>query len=137
MKKIMLHGLIAFFLVFLPMAALPAPAPPVLVEVLYMNHGPLRPTLKEIRSIFSVYGNEIAVTWNDFESPEGEKFMARKGISRHVPLVVWIDGKTTATIKGKEIQFVGFPTGTGPASFQGKWSLDDLRTALDQAMQKK
>jgi hypothetical protein len=34
---------------------------------------------------------------------------------------------------GKEIKFVGFPTGSGPAFFQGKWTLDDLKAALDQS----
>jgi hypothetical protein len=135
MKKITLHSLITLLLVFIPMAALPAA--PVSVEVLYMNHGPLQPTLREMRSIFSGYGDALAVAWYDFESPEGEKFMTRRGIRRHVPLVVWIDGKTTSTIKGKEVQFVGFPSGAGPASFQGKWSLDDLRAALDQTVPKK
>jgi hypothetical protein len=37
----------------------------------------------------------------------------------------------------KKVQFVGFPTGSGPAFFQGKWTVDDLKAALDQATVKK
>jgi hypothetical protein len=135
MKKFVLYGLTALCLFFIPAAALPAP--PVSVEILYMNHGPLQPTLKQIRELCNGYGKAVTVSWYDFESPEGEKFMARKGVHQHLPLVIWIDGKPTVKVNGKEIQFVGFPTGSGPPSFQGKWTLDDLRGALEQATGKK
>jgi len=135
MKKFVLYGLTALCLFFIPAVALPAP--PVSVEILFMNHGPLLSTVKGIRELCNGYGKALAVSWYDSDSPEGEKFMDKKGIHQHVPLVVWIAGKQTAKVNGKEIQFVGFPTGSGPPSFQGKWTLADLRTALDQATGKK
>ena len=109
----------------------------VKVEVLYMNHGPLQSSLEQIKNIFSQYGSKISVSWYDFESKEGEQFMAKKGINQHVPLVIWMDGKFTIPVNGKEIKFVGFPTGSGPAFFQGKWTMEDLRGALDQMTNKK
>jgi hypothetical protein len=101
-------------------------AKPARVEVLYMNHGPLMDTLDKMKGVFSSYGNKISVSWYDFESKEGEDFKAKKGINRHVPLVV--------DVGQKQIKFVGFPTGAGPVFFQGKWTIDDLKTALDQAI---
>ena len=53
--------------------------------------------------------------------------MAKKGITQHIPLVIWMDGKFTFPVNGKEIKFVGFPTGSGPAFFQGKWTMEDLQ----------
>ena len=47
-------------------------ANPVKVDVLYMNHGPLRDTLKEIKGVFSGYGDKITVSWHDFETEEGD-----------------------------------------------------------------
>jgi hypothetical protein len=135
MKKLFPYGLIVLFLFFIPATALPAA--PVSVEILYMNHGPLQPTIRVIRELCNGYGKTLTVAWYDFESPDGEKFMAKKGIREHMPLTVWIAGKTTVNVKGKEIQFVGFPTGSGPPSFQGNWKLEDLRGALDQATGKK
>jgi hypothetical protein len=108
-------------------------AKPTRVEVLYMNHGPLMDTLDRMREVFSAYGERISVSWYDFESKEGEAFKAKKGINRHVPLVIWIDGDTVVKLGQNQIEFVGFPTGAGPAFFQGKWTIDDLKTALDQA----
>jgi hypothetical protein len=107
------------------------------VEVLYMNHGPLRDTLDRMRSVFSTYGDKISVAWYDFESKEAEDFKAQKGINQHVPLVIWIDGNEVVKLGSKQIKFVGFPTGAGPMFFQGKWTIDDLKAALDQATGKK
>jgi hypothetical protein len=135
MKKFVLYGLMTFCLFFIPASALPAP--PVSVEILYMNHGPLQETIRNIRALCGGYGKALIITWYDSDSTEGEKFMAQKGIHEHVPLVIWIAGKSTVKIKGKDVLFVGFPTGSGPAFFQGKWTLSDLRAALDQTVPKK
>jgi hypothetical protein len=135
MKKIFLSCLIILALFPVPFTVYAAKE--VKVEVLYMNHGPLLDSLEQIKKVFSQYGDKIAVSWYDFESKEGEQFMAKKGVTQHVPLVIWLDGKFTIPVNGKEIKFVGFPTGSGPAFFQGKWTMDDLRVALNQITNKK
>jgi hypothetical protein len=56
--------------------------------------------------------------------------MAQQGIKSHVPLQIWIDGKDAVAVGGKPVRFIGFPTGAGPAFFQGKWTLNDLREAI-------
>jgi hypothetical protein len=105
----------------------------VKVDVLYMNHGPLKDTLIKMKGILSGYGEKLNVTWYDFDSPEGGQFMAKMGIQQHVPLMIWIDGRPKVAIGAKQITFAGFPSGSGPAAFQGKWTMDDLKVALDQA----
>jgi hypothetical protein len=112
-------------------------ASPVAVDILYMNHGPLRPTVEQIRQILSDYGDKVNSSWYDFESKEGEKFMAQKGIRQHIPLVIWLNGKSTVPVEGRDVQLMGFPSGSGPAPFQGKWTMADLRKALDQLTEKK
>lgn len=110
---------------------------PVKVEVLYMNHGPLQPSLQEIRSVFSQYKGKISVSWYDFESKEGEEFMAKKKITQHIPLAIWMDDQAKFQVDGKDIVFAGFPTGSGPAFFQGKWTMADLQKVLAQITGKK
>ena len=114
-----------------------ASAKPTKIEVLYMNHGPLQETLNKVKAVFSGYGDKLTVSWYDFESSEGEQFMAKKGVKQHIPLVIWIDDSPLVPVGNKKVQFVGFPTGSGPAFFQGKWTVDDLKAALDQATVKK
>lgn len=107
------------------------------VEVLFMNHGPMQPTVKQMRELFSGYGDRIAVTWYDLDTREGKQFMSKKGLREHVPLMIWIDGNTTVKVGQKETRFTGFPAGTGPEFFQGKWTMQDLKAALDQVAAKK
>ena len=135
MKKTVLSLLVLVFLCFGLSAH--AAAKPTKIEVLYMNHGPLMDTLNKIKSVLSGYGDKLSVGWYDFDTKEGEQFMAKKGVKQHVPLVIWIDGNASVKVGEKEIQFTGFPTGAGPAMFQGKWTIDDLKAALDQITAKK
>ena len=130
MKKILALFCILPALIWIPATALSAK--PVKIEVLYMNHGPLQPTLQEIKTLFAQYGKKITVSWHDVDSEDGERFMAKKGIRGHIPLVVWLDDRVKFQVDGKEIIFAGFPTGSGPAFFQGKWTMGDLRKILDQ-----
>jgi hypothetical protein len=135
MKKIILSCLLILALFSVPFTVFAAKE--VKVEVLYMNHGPLQSSLDQIKQVFSKYGSKIEVSWYDFETKEGEQFMAKKGVNQHVPLVIWLDGKFAIPVNGKEIKFVGFPTGSGPAAFQGKWTMEDLQQALNQITNKK
>ena len=135
MKKLILSCFIILVLFSIPFTLFAAKE--VKIEVLYMNHGPLLESLQQIKKVFSQYGGKIAVSWYDFESKEGEQFMAKKGVTQHVPLVIWLDGKFTIPVNGKEIKFIGFPTGSGPIFFQGKWTMEDLRQALNQITNKK
>ena len=135
MKRTILSCSVILVLLSVPFTVFAAKE--VKVEVLYMNHGPLQSSLEQIKQVFSKYGSKIEVSWYDFESKEGEQFMVKKGINQHVPLVIWMDGKFAIPVNGKEIKFVGFPTGSGPISFQGKWTMEDLRSALDQITSKR
>jgi len=134
MKRIL--ATVYFCLVILPVflsdsAVLCLAADQVHVDVLYLNHGPLQPTLEQMRATFNSFGDKIKVNWHDFESEEGAVFKTQKGIKTHVPLQIWLNGKDTLAFGGKEVRFFGFPTGAGPGIFQGQWSLEDLGQAIE------
>jgi hypothetical protein len=135
MKNRVLFSLLIASLVCIPWTVIAAK--PVKIEVLYMNHGPLQDTLSSMRKIFSQYKGRVSVSWYDFDTKEGENFMTKKKITQHIPLVIWMDNQEKLEVDGKEITFAGFPTGSGPQFFQGKWTLDDLQKALDQLTNKK
>jgi hypothetical protein len=134
MTKIILS---CFVIVVLFSAPFTLFAKEVKIDVVYMNHGPLLSTLQEIKDLFGKYGKKIAVSWYDIESSEGEQFMTKKGIRGHIPLVIWMDNQLKFQVDGKEIIFAGFPTGSGPYFFQGKWTMGDLQKALNQVTNKK
>jgi hypothetical protein len=132
MKNSILASVAVAVLVLLSLPITGRATSPVVVDVLFMNHGPLRPTVERLKQVLSGYGDKVNSSWHDFESKEGEKFMAEKGLKQHVPLVIWVNGKSAISVEGKDVQLMGFPSGSGPAAFQGKWTMDDLRKALDQ-----
>ena len=135
MKKIISSFCLLLVLNSIPSMALAAQ--PVRIDVLYMNHGPLFSTLQEIKALFGKYGKMIAVSWHDIDTDDGERFMAKKGIRGHIPLVIWMDDQVKFQVGGREVVFAGFPTGSGPAFFQGKWTMADLQKVLDQMNGKK
>jgi hypothetical protein len=130
MRKLILCCFTALFLFILPLNSFSGE--PLRIDVLYMNHGPMQPTLRSLRDLFPEYGNKVTVLWHDFESEEGNRFKAKMGIRRHVPLVIWINGESTLQVNARPVTFSGFPTGSGPAFFQGKWEMADLENVLDQ-----
>lgn len=111
-----------------------ARAASVHVDVLYMNHAPMQPTIKELRAVFSKYGEKIAVSWYDTETKEARQFAAAKGLHEHVPLSIWIDGAQRVKLGGRVVTFSGFPSGAGPDAFQGDWTMQDIKIAIDQAI---
>jgi hypothetical protein len=130
MKKSILFYLLIVSLVLFPWIA--RAGNPVKVDVLYMNHGPLQDTIAGMKDIFSQYKGKVTVSWYEFDSKEGEAFMARKKINQHIPLMIWMDDQAKFKVEGKDMVFAGFPTGSGPAFFQGKWTNADLQKVLDQ-----
>jgi hypothetical protein len=48
-----------------------------------------------------------------------------------------MDDQAKFQVDGKDIVFAEFPTGSGPAFFQGKWTMADLQKALAQLTGKK
>ncbi len=105
---------------------------PVQIDVLFMDHGPMQPTLRKLRALFPAYRGQVVVSWHNFESDEGGRFKSKMGIRHHTPLVIWIDGKTQFISDDHTVKFEGFPTGSGPSSFQGQWTVEDLANVLDR-----
>jgi hypothetical protein len=105
---------------------------PIRIEILYMNHGPLRPTIRNLQELFGHYQGKVNVLWYDEDQKEGQTFQKEKRIQGHVPLLMLIKGKKDFVIEGKTIIFEGFPSGSGPfKEVEGNWSIADLQRLLD------
>ena len=105
------------------------------LDILYMNHGPMRPTIAQIKDLLGNYGNTVQVSWHDVDQPSGKSYMKKKKIVGHIPMLIMIDGQSDFSIDGREIQLQGFPTGASPFKrVEGNWSLDDLQLLLDKKM---
>jgi len=109
-----------------PLPAAAAPQPGVArVEVIYLNHLPIRSVLAEIDQLLGEYGDKVQVTRYDFNSPEGRAFAEAQGLHGHTPVVIFINGSMQATIESRMVTFSNFPG--------SNWTIQDLRAILDQA----
>jgi hypothetical protein len=116
-------------------AAVPtSPARPgaATVDVIYMNHPPVRPVLSEIDKLLATYGDRLSVTHYEFNQPNGQAFAKAKGLTGHTPMVIFVNGSMQSTVGGRTVRYYSFPKGKGPGMMpDGDWTLQDLRLALD------
>jgi len=94
------------------------------VDLVYLNHPPVQPVLKDIDQVLADYEGKVSVSRYDADTPEGKEFTDEHDLTGHVAIAVLIDGK---------VSFKGFPTGEAPIkSAEGDWEIEDLDAALRQ-----
>ncbi|MGW3645666.1 hypothetical protein [Streptomyces sp. NPDC000878] len=100
------------------------PSTGVDVDLVYLNHPPVQPVLKDIEQVLADYKGKVSVSRYDADTPEGKDFTDEHDLTGHVAIAVLIDGK---------VSFKGFPTGEAPIkSAEGDWEIEDLDDALRQ-----
>jgi hypothetical protein len=105
----------------------------VVVEVVYLNHPPVRPVLAEVNNLLATYGERVSVARYDFDTPEGEAFAKERNLTEHTPLAIFINGSMEFTVNGRAIKFYSFPQGQGTGIVpDGAWTVEDLHQVLDQ-----
>jgi hypothetical protein len=114
-------------------------APPgvTTVDIIYLNHGPVRSILTDIDKLLAGYGEQVYVARYDFDTPEGEAFAQLHDLSEHIPLAIFINGSMDFTVGDRAVKFYSFPQGQGTfIAADGDWTIDDLQQVLDQAVEK-
>ncbi len=104
----------------------------VRLDILYLNHGPLRPTIRKLHALIDQYPGKVQTHWLDADKSDGRAFEKEHGIHGHVPLLILVDGRKDFVVSGKSVVFEGFPSGSGPfKEVEGNWSLADLQHLLN------
>jgi hypothetical protein len=133
MMKNVLLAVLVFCSCFLALSMSAHAKAPVNVEILYMNHGPMEPTLRDLRELFAGFQDKVSAHWYDVDQAAGKAFMEDKKIQGHVPLLILVNGEKQFKSSGREVILQGFPTGAGPfSSVEGNWSVADLRLILNE-----
>ncbi|MGH3565998.1 MAG: hypothetical protein ACRDRH_08205 [Pseudonocardia sp.] len=103
----------------------------VTVDVVYLNHRPIRTVLTQIDEVLGKYQDGLAVRRLDAESDDGRMLAEKNSTSGHVAILLLINGKPEVDVGGRTVRFEGFPEGTSPVrSAQGTWTLELLDRAL-------
>jgi len=118
----------------LALASGSALAAPPSVEILAMQHPPVKAALAPLRSWLATQSGKLKVTELDIESPQGEKRLGAVGLSGHIPIVILIDGKYRQQRKdGSKVEFVNFPSiKEAPPGVRGEWTTADVQAVLTE-----
>lgn len=144
MKKWMLTIVTMSLILLLAACADPVPVPApanngaqpegtVLLEIISLDHSPIRPAVQDVRDVAAEFGDKVTVNSYNFGTPEGDAIAEERGLTDHTPIAIFINGEMTHEIGDRSIKFYSFPqdAGTGMVA-EGIWTMDDLRTVLEQ-----
>lgn len=105
----------------------------VQVEIISLDHAPIRPAVQEAIDVVAAFGDKVAVQRYDFDTPDGAAFAEAHDLTEHTPVAIFVNGKMEFEVNGRSVTFSSFPQGTGTGMVtEGEWTMDDLRTVLDQ-----
>jgi len=108
---------------------------PVRVEIISLDHAPIRPATEAAAAIAGEYGGDVAVSTYHFDTADGAAFAEDQGLTDHVPIAIFINGRSEFEIDGRSVSFSSFPQGDGTGVVaDGDWTMDDLRLVLDRAV---
>jgi hypothetical protein len=119
-------------------AGSPSPTPGVVtVDILFLNHPPVRDVLTQVDPVLAAYGDKVSVTRYDVDTPEGAAFAKQKGLTGHVPLAIFVNGVPTFDVNGRKVTFESFPQGAGTGMVpDGAWAVADLDSVLQSLVKK-
>lgn len=105
----------------------------VLVEIISLDHAPIRPTVQEVKDAAAEFGDKVTVQSYNFDTPEGTAFAEAHDLTEHTPIAIFVNGQMDYKVDGRSVQFYSFPqnAGTGMVA-EGVWTMDDLRAVLEQ-----
>jgi len=125
-------GLAALPVLFLFLQVVPARAGAVEMEIFYLPHRPAIAVVEKVEQVAAEF-DDITIKKYSFEDPDAGKLLEKYGITEHMPVAVFINGKNSFTVNGRSLKFRNFPKGDAfVPTFAGEWDYSDLRTVLTE-----
>lgn len=89
----------------------------------FFSHYPMQSTRQAIESACEKFGDKVELRLYDETTDEGQEFLSKVGLSGHIPMALYVDGKISHSVDGKTITF---------RDFVGQnWSGGDLEKVID------
>lgn len=102
-----------------------------LVEIFYLPHAPAREVVKKVEPILTQYPDYEVKEYDLFDA-KNKDIIAQHNLTEHLPVAIFIDGKTDFTVNGQTITLKNFPKSDSfIPSFAGNWDYGDLQTILN------
>jgi len=125
-------GLAALPGLFLFLQVAPSRAGTVEMEIFFLPHRPAIAVVEKVEQVAAEFNN-ITIKKFSFQDPGAKKLLEKYGITEHMPVAVFINGKNSFTVNGRSLRFRNFPKGDAfVPTFAGEWDYSDLRTVLTE-----
>jgi len=107
-------------------------ASPVEVEIVALDHWPIRRALEQTLEMLKNFGDKVTVQQIDADTKAGKARLKASGMKGHIPVVIFVDGEFKHTLEGQEVIFENFPVASeSPMKLDGKWSAGDVRAVIE------
>jgi hypothetical protein len=101
-----------------------------LVEIFYLPHPPAEAVVRDVEAVLKKY-SQFKVEKYSFEDPKSRKLLSKYNIREHMPVVIFVNGKSEFVIGNKKVIFKNFPKGNAfVPTFEGNWSYQDFESIL-------
>ena len=133
MKKLFWILMVSSLIALLAACGSAEPDGPVQVEIISLDHSPIRPAVAEVEAVVAEFGEAAVLQKYNFDTPEGDAFAEEHKLEAHTPIVIYVNGESEFEVNGRSVQFYSFPQGGGTGMVaEGVWTMDDLRAVLEQ-----
>lgn len=100
------------------------------VEVFFLPHPPAVKVVENVEQIAAQFNN-VTLTRHSFDDAASQPLVQKYGITGHLPVAIFIDGKDQYMLAGRRVTFRNFPKSDSfVPTFAGEWDYPDLKLVL-------
>ena len=137
MKQINLKSILVTVMLSLALSITPTiwAASPVEVEIVALDHWPIRRALEQTLEMLKKFGDKVTLQQIDADTKAGKARLKASGMKGHIPVVIFVDGEFKHTLEGQEVIFENFPVASdSPMRLDGKWSAGDVKAVIEEIL---
>ena len=107
-----------------------AQAADIEMEIFYLPHRPAQNVVAKVEEIAAEFAN-VTIRKYNFDDPGSKGLLEKYGLTEHMPVAIFVNGKDRFTVNGHEVRLRNFPKGDSfVPTFAGEWDYPDLRAIL-------
>ena len=137
MKQINLKSFLVTAMLSLALSITPTiwAASPVEVEIVALDHWPIRRALEQTLEMLKKFGDKVTLQQIDADTKSGKARLKASGMKGHIPVVIFVDGEFKHSLEGQEVIFENFPVASdSPMRLDGKWSAGDVKAVIEEIL---
>lgn len=123
-------GLMALLCLTFAWQTAPARAADIEMEIFYLPHRPALNVVDKVVELAAEFAN-VTIRKYNFDDPSSKRLVEKYGLTEHMPVAIFINGKDRFSVNGHELRLRNFPKGDSfVPTLSGEWDYPDLTAIL-------